>query len=52
MNQLVGSSLKNPVMEILVQGPQREAVVKALERRGVSRQWIEVADKTKGKKKG
>ena len=48
---LVGSSPKNPVMEIMVQGPQKEAVVKALEKRGVSRQWIEVVDKTKGKKK-
>lgn len=51
VNQLVGSSPKNPVQEILVQGPQKDAVVKALEKRGVHRHWIEVLDKTKGKKK-
>lgn len=49
--QLVGSSPKNPVMEILVQGPQREVVCKALERRGVHRGWVEVVDKTKGKRR-
>ncbi|KAL9131984.1 MAG: hypothetical protein Q9217_000194 [Psora testacea] len=51
VNQLVGSSPKNPVQEILVQGPQRDAVVKALEKRGVLKQWVEVLDKTKGKKR-
>lgn len=51
VNQLVGSSPKNPVQEIMVQGPQKDAVVKALEKRGVNRHWIEVLDKTKGKKK-
>ena len=51
VGQLTGSSPKHPVMEILVQGPQKDAVIKALEKRGVSRGWIEVADKTKGKKK-
>ncbi len=51
VTQLVGSSPKNPVKEILVQGPQKDAVSKALERRGVSKQWINVLDKTKGKKK-
>ena len=51
VGQLMGSSPKHPVMEIMVQGPQKEAVTKALEKRGVSRGWIEVADKTKGKKK-
>ena len=51
VGQLVGSSPKSPVMEIMVQGPQKEAVVKALERRGVHRLWIEVLDKTKGKKR-
>jgi len=35
----------------MVQGPQRDAVVKALEKRGVDKRWIEVVDKTKGKKK-
>ena len=49
--QLSGSSLKHPVMEILVQGPQKDEVTKALEKRGVNKSWIEVADKTKGKKK-
>ena len=51
IGQLAGSSPKNPVMEIMVQGPQKDAVVKALEKRGVHRTWIEVLDKTKGKKK-
>ena len=51
VNQLAGSSPKNPVQEIMVQGPQKDAVVRALEKRGVHRQWIEVLDKTKGKKK-
>ena len=51
VNQLVGSSPKNPVQEIMVQGPQKDAVVKALEKRGVNKQWIEVLDKTKGKKR-
>ncbi len=50
VNQLVGSSPRNPVMEILVQGPQKEAVTKALEKRGINRQWIDVVDKTKKKK--
>lgn len=49
VEQLVGSSPKSPVMEIMVQGPQRDAVVKALERRGVRPAWIEVVDKTKKK---
>ena len=51
MGQLMGSSPKNPLMEIMVQGPQKDAVVKALERRGINKQWIEVLDKTKGKGK-
>ena len=51
VNQLMGSSPKNPVQEIMVQGPQKDSVVKALEKRGVSRHWIEIQDKTKGKKK-
>ena len=50
VNQLVGSSPKNPVMEIMVQGPQRDAVVKALEKRGVRKEWVEFLDKTKKKK--
>ncbi|KAL8927878.1 MAG: hypothetical protein Q9172_001178 [Xanthocarpia lactea] len=51
INQLAGSSPKKPVMEIMVQGPQKEAILKALERRGVPRSWVGVNDKTKGKKK-
>lgn len=51
VGHLTGSSPKNPVQEIMVQGPQKDAVVKALEKRGVNRHWIEVQDKTKGKKK-
>ena len=50
VSQLVGSSPKNPVMEIMVQGPQKDAVIKALERRGVRKDWVEVIDKTKKKK--
>lgn len=38
-------------MEVMVQGPQKDAVVKALEKRGVMKAWIEVNDKTKGGKK-
>ncbi|OCK84586.1 hypothetical protein K432DRAFT_112190 [Lepidopterella palustris CBS 459.81] len=52
VDKLVGSSPKNPVMEILVQGPQKDSVLKALEKRGVQSAWVEVVDKTKGKKKG
>lgn len=51
ISQLVGSSSKAPVMEIMVQGPQKDIVAKALERRGVNRMWIEVLDKTRGKKR-
>ncbi len=52
VGQLMGSSPKNPVQEIMVQGPQKDAVIKALEKRGVQKQWVEVLDKVKGKKKG
>jgi translation initiation factor 2D len=52
VEKLQGSSPKNPVMEVMVQGPQKDAVIKALEKRGVNRNWIEITDKTsKGKKK-
>ncbi|KAF2016472.1 eukaryotic translation initiation factor SUI1 family protein [Aaosphaeria arxii CBS 175.79] len=51
VDRLQGSSPKNPVMEVLVQGPQKDAIIKALEKRGVNRNWVEVVDKTKGKKK-
>lgn len=49
---LAGAAKKNekPVEEVMVQGPQNEAVIKALQRRGVDRKWIEVVDKTKGKR--
>ena len=51
VDQLIGSSPKNPVQEILVQGPQQDVVIQALAERGVKRQWVEVINKTKGKKK-
>lgn len=38
-------------MEVMVQGPQEAAIKKALERRGVASRWVEVTNKTKGKKK-
>lgn len=47
VGQLVGG--KPGVMEILVQGDQRDAVEKELARRGVDRRWIEISDKTKKK---
>jgi translation initiation factor 2D len=50
VDQLMGSSPKNPVMEVMVQGPQGQAVVAALEKRGVDRRYIELVDKTKKKK--
>ncbi|KAL5121449.1 hypothetical protein ACEQ8H_000521 [Pleosporales sp. CAS-2024a] len=51
VDKLQGSSPKNPVMEVMVQGPQKDAILKALEKRGVHKNWVEVIDKTKGKKK-
>ena len=51
ISQLAGSSPKSPIQEILVQGPQQDAVLKALEKRGVQKQWIEIVNKTKGRKK-
>jgi len=50
---LAGAAKKNEkeVMEVMIQGPQKDAVVKALERRGLTVRWVEVLDKTKGKKK-
>lgn len=47
---LVGSSPKEGAMEVMVQGPQRDSVTKALGRRGVRELWVEVVDKTKKKK--
>ncbi|MCJ1285296.1 hypothetical protein MMC26_004636 [Xylographa opegraphella] len=49
INQLVGG--KVGFMEIMIQGPQKDIIIKALDRRGVSRSWIEVLDKTKAKKR-
>lgn len=50
---LAGAAKKNEkeVMEVMIQGPQKDAVVKALEKRGVDKRWVEVLDKTKGKKR-
>ncbi len=49
---LAGATKKNerPIEEVMIQGPQQDAVVAALERRGVERRWVEVLDKSKGKK--
>ncbi len=52
VGQLVGSSPKNPIMEVLVQGPQKDMVLKALEKRGVKPSWVEHVNKVKGGKKG
>ncbi|KIW79721.1 hypothetical protein Z517_06335 [Fonsecaea pedrosoi CBS 271.37] len=49
VGQLVGG--KPGVMEILVQGDQRDVVEKEMVRRGVDRRWLSVEDKTKKKKK-
>ncbi|KAF2836964.1 eukaryotic translation initiation factor SUI1 family protein [Patellaria atrata CBS 101060] len=51
VEKAAGSSAKQPVMEVTVQGPQREVVLRALERRGVRGQWVEVVDRTKGRKR-
>ena len=50
VDRLQGSSPKNPVMEVMVQGPQKDAIIKALEKRGVNKNWVEIIDKTKKKK--
>ena len=42
---------EKPVEQVMIQGPQTAAVIKALERRGVEAKWTEVEDKTKGKKR-
>ncbi|CAO2648552.1 Nn.00g078190.m01.CDS01 [Neocucurbitaria sp. VM-36] len=51
VDKLQGSSPKAPVMEVMVQGPQKDAILKALEKRGVNKNWVDIVDKTKGKKK-
>ena len=43
------SGLKPGMMEIMVQGDQRDAVVKEAGKRGVKKEWFEVVDKTKKK---
>lgn len=50
VSQLIGSSPKNPVQEILVQGPQKDAVLRALEKRGVQKNWVNFVNKVKGGK--
>lgn len=50
VDRLQGSSPKNPVMEVMVQGPQKDAIIKALEKRGVNKNWVEIVDKTKKKR--
>jgi translation initiation factor 2D len=52
IEMLKGSSPKTPIMEVMVQGPQKDAVIRLLEKRGVNKQWVEVTDKLKSKKKG
>ena len=49
---LAGAAKKHekPVEEVMIQGPQKDAVIKALEKRGLDRRWIESSDKTKKKK--
>ena len=49
VESLVGASPKDGLSEVMVQGPQRDAVLRALERRGVREKWFEVVDKTKKK---
>ena len=51
VEKMSGSSDRNPVMEVMVQGPQKDAILKALEKRGVDKRWVDVVDKTKKKKK-
>jgi translation initiation factor 2D len=51
VGQLGGSSPKNPVMEIVVQGSQKKAVETFLEKRGVGGKYVNFVDKTGGKKK-
>ena len=51
VERLQGSSPKSPVMEVMVQGPQKDAVLRCLEKRGVLKGWVEILDKTKGKRK-
>lgn len=52
VSQLVGSSPKNPIMEVVVQGPQKDLVLKALGKRGIKPTWVEHVNKVKGGKSG
>ncbi|KAL7267836.1 hypothetical protein RUND412_009562 [Rhizina undulata] len=47
---LVGSSPKNPVIEVMVQGPQKDLVTKVLEKKGVAGKYVVVVDKTGGRR--
>ena len=50
MGQHVGG--KPGMMEVVVQGDQRETVLREVGKRGVKAEWVEVVDKSgKGKKK-
>lgn len=45
------SGLKPGMMEIMVQGDQRDAVIKEVGKRGVKKEWFDIIDKTKKKGK-
>lgn len=49
VGQAVG--LKPGLLEVMVQGSQGTIVGKVLEKRGIPPRWVEVIDKTRGKKK-
>ena len=49
VGQLMGG--KPGMLEILVQGDQRDVLEKELGKRGVKKEWVEVTDKTKKSKK-
>jgi translation initiation factor 2D len=51
VEKMIGSSDKNPVMEVLVQGPQSDPILRSLQKRGIDKKWVDVVDKTKKKKK-
>lgn len=49
---LHGSSPKNPVHEIMVQGPQSKVIASHLQGLGVPKKMIQIDDKTNKKGKG
>jgi translation initiation factor 2D len=51
VEKMIGSSDKNPIMEVLVQGPQSDPILRSLQKRGVDKKWVEVVDKSKKKRK-